>query len=499
MKTSIIFTLLLYFSCPFVSAQVFDGMFLGPETQLGDPNISYGNPEFSPDGKYMIWFEHDTLLPSGEAYGKMWHCGIDIDTKALIPADGKGYLAFNSSTYKRANIGIDSNGPYYVGVNLAGRFVKVEITGNTTGTKTILPTAPDVQRRGIFPSKNPNSSKQYVFYFRADDYPLPGDADSIDVRFIDLDFPTKEILVERQYEPAGGGWAAMDLAVPRWFNDLHEFTYGYFDANNRNQTRLVEITSDTNFTTTNITNDAVQHNDPSPFYYQNKRYIMPGINGGLEIRTYREPFIGNIFNQFQSSIPDTSLSFLDQPCRALSNEPFVINGNYYSVFLLSDCAQGGAFVNSRGEVWLHKIDGSSSPLLVRVSEPDTVNVINEPEVVSNGQKAWLVYSKFPIGQFSQGQDRMFMKLLRVLPTPTSKMEPTGGPQVAPNPTAGVSRLNWPGQVPEFSLQVTDMTGRTILEAENTSEIDLSTHPAGLYFLKVRAADGQEYAYRIVRN
>lgn len=56
--------------------------FVPNDQRIGDPNVNYVNPEFSPIGNYMVWIEVDT---SNGLTGKVWQCGIDPNTGNLIP------------------------------------------------------------------------------------------------------------------------------------------------------------------------------------------------------------------------------------------------------------------------------------------------------------------------------------------------------------------------------------------------------------------------------
>ena len=121
------------------------------EERIGDLQTSYLNPEFSDDGRFMIWSEQvSDVLPNNDVMVQVWHCGIDPETGNLIPADGRGFKAFESTIYKRPNMGFDQNGPYYVGADRFGRLIKVENLSNTSGTLTNISTPPNLNRRGDF-------------------------------------------------------------------------------------------------------------------------------------------------------------------------------------------------------------------------------------------------------------------------------------------------------------------------------------------------------------
>lgn len=367
------------------------------ETAVGDPFTSYINPEFTIDGKYMVWFEPTgSITPEGDREGTVWHCGIDQETGELIPADGKGFSAFTSTIYKRANTGYDLSGPCYVGADPEGNLKLVRISGNTTGIVTDLPTSPDADRRGIFPSKNANSDELYVFWFKANPGPHPGAASYVEVRFITLSNPTNEVLVEREERnPDNPTWAALDLAVPRWFNGLNEFTFG-FPKNGTNEVKKVTVFPNGSFQEVEITNAGFNHFDPSPYYFKGKRYIMPGLDGTAQVQVYREQMGSSLFSPFLTLTPTGSS--LINPCRALSNEPFTLNDRFYTTFQISDCEQGGSFFVSNGEMYLASVMPEANGWITRIGTSSADLVRNEPEVVvTENNKAFVFYSAYEQG------------------------------------------------------------------------------------------------------
>src|SRR5690349_21385178 len=51
---------------------------------IGDPTISYVDPEFLPEERLMVW---------QDATGEVWQCEVDPDTGGMLPPDGKGQYA----------------------------------------------------------------------------------------------------------------------------------------------------------------------------------------------------------------------------------------------------------------------------------------------------------------------------------------------------------------------------------------------------------------------
>lgn len=374
---------------------------ISEERTIGDSLTSYLNPEFSDDGKYMIWLEQTLVLPDEDVIANVWHCEIDPATGEMIPEDGRGFFAYKSSIYKRPNMGFDSQGAYYAGADRAGNLVIVRPSDAFNGTVMTLATPAEPNRRGIFPSVMPNSDKQYIYWFNPDVYPFPADAATISVEYIDVADPTNIHLVETQTNSnPGSSWTAMDLAVPRWIDGLPEFTFGFGNAPvERVQVKLVTIDVDGTdgidgtFTKRVITNHPRNHFDPSPYFFEGARYIMPG-DGENSVVIYKE--LNNQFRVQKSFTVDNSNSSLIEPCSVLSNEAFVLNGNYFSIFLTSDCSESnGAFLNTNGEVFLIGVE-SSIDVFQAISKEETGFVKNEPEVtVTSNSTAFVYYNAFP--------------------------------------------------------------------------------------------------------
>jgi hypothetical protein len=361
-------------------------------------SVSYVNPEFSDDGKYMVWLEQTTPLGNGDILANVWHCGIDPETGQLVPEDGKGFLAFESTVYKRPNIGFDFKGAYYVGADANGMLILVRPTGAGSGKVTPLPTPAGPNRRGIFPSVLPDSDKQYVYWFNPDVYPFPADVNTISVEYVDLSDPSNIRLVETQRNlNPGGSWSAMDLAVPRWMDGVPEFTFGFGNPPvGLVQVKLIQVQEDGSFTERIITDTDRNHFDPSPFYFEGSRYIMPG-DGNNNIVIYKE--INGTFMEYRIYTVNEDNSYLEAPCNVLSNEAFVLGGNYFSVFLASDCSGGnGFFLNTNGEVFLIAVE-SDITVFEGISKEETGFVKNEPEVtVTTDSTAFVYYNAYPIGQ-----------------------------------------------------------------------------------------------------
>lgn len=135
--------------------------------QVGDPAANYLNIEFTSDGRYMVWFEGtEDRSPDGI----VWHCGLDPDSGALIPPDGRGFRAFESTSWARANPGDDAEGPYYVGADREGHLILVHPMSPFKGKITRLSAAPDLRRRAIYPTHLPERNGGFIFFYSEREY-----------------------------------------------------------------------------------------------------------------------------------------------------------------------------------------------------------------------------------------------------------------------------------------------------------------------------------------
>lgn len=366
------------------------------DERVGVETISYVNPEFTADGRYMVWLEpFGGPLANGDRLGYMWHCGVDTATGALIPEDGKGYRGFLTTFYKRGNPGMDADGPYYVGARPDGSLVEVRIDGPQQGSLRSISTNPpnDPERRGIFPSSLQDSSERYVFWFKGHPGPSPGDAEWVEIQLTDIDETEQTFVVERQYRPAIG-WTPMDLSVPRWATGSRIFTYGYTDQVTGNlQVRKATVAAGPQVDLLDLAVAQTDLIDPHPEMRDGRLYLFPGIEGSSESRAYGESAGQSGFSLVDVFAPQGSL--LEIPCRAQSHEPFVFQERLYTAYQLSDCVDNGSFFIAPGEIWLSLV-GESATMTWRLSN-DAEVVRNEPEAVAGADHAWVFYTAYPLG------------------------------------------------------------------------------------------------------
>ncbi len=194
--------------------------------QVGDPKANYVNVEFTADGRYMVWFEGAV---DGSVNGTVWHCGVDPKTGDLIPPDGRGFRAFESTTWARANPGLDAQGPYYVGADPEGYLVIVRPVGPREGKVVRLHTPPDVRRRAVYPTVLPDRRGGFVFFIQNDKVPGAGtrlNGNSwVELQYVDLADPKSVRVIERQEIPQRG-FAPMDVGFARWMRQRPILTYG---------------------------------------------------------------------------------------------------------------------------------------------------------------------------------------------------------------------------------------------------------------------------------
>lgn len=84
----------------------------------------------------------------------------------------------------------------------------------------------------------------------------------------------------------------------------------------------------------------------------------------------------------------------------------------------------------------------------------------------------------------------------------SETNPSNGVNAFPNPSSGIFQIDAPFGV--HSIAVTDLTGRILYQFQNTSKnakssIDISSIPAGLYFIEVRGTDGEWEQLKVSKN
>ncbi len=355
-------------------------------TQVGDPNVSYANVEFTADNQYMVWFE----MTDKRGNGVVWHCGVDSATGELIPPDGKGFRAFESTVYGRANPGMDADGAYYVGMDRAGKMFLVRPTSPTSGEMRELPTPPDLTRRAIYPTILPEQKGGFVFWIKNEAVPAGGTNranDWFELQYISLDDAAQVKVIERQERPPRG-FAPLDSAFARWMKNKPALTYGFEDENGIVQIRMFDLTQP-NPAPQAVTNDAGDKIDPYSWFYNGQEILLPGMDAEARTHVYLRNAGEAQFRLAETILPPASA--LEHPALAQSNEPIVFNGRVYTVYQINE---GGtsfwdvAFANP-GEIWLSTLFESPQQQWL-LSDSQTAKA--EPEPLVGTSKVWVFYN-----------------------------------------------------------------------------------------------------------
>jgi hypothetical protein len=128
------------------------GLMTSTDVVIGDPAVSYVDPEYLPEERLMVW---------QDAVGEVWLCEIDPDTGDMLPAaDGKGQSAgraaplltkrnpFRDVTYNGPEFGVSQQGivVYYCDAaqleitrfDLATRRIDIPVPGVTRNTRALI-------------------------------------------------------------------------------------------------------------------------------------------------------------------------------------------------------------------------------------------------------------------------------------------------------------------------------------------------------------------------
>jgi hypothetical protein len=369
------------------------------DVQVGDPNVSYGNVEFTDDNRYMVWFEQST---DGSGLGTVWHCAVDPATGALDPPDGKGFRAYDSSAWGRANAGVDAQGVFYVGMDRTGHLMLVRPTGAITGTVTALSTAADMLRRAIYPTNLPNATN-YVFWIRNSTvagagYSPPGNT-SFTLQYISLADPATVHNVETQPLPATG-FAPMDFGFARWFRGKASLSFGGFDTQGYVQVKEFDVDSPSTppyF----VTDDPSNKLDPWSMVFGDSELLLPGINGTDTTTVYQRNPGATLFSSVEQITPPDSL--LVHPALAQSNQSIIFDDRLYTTYQVNE--KGLGFydtITNTGEIWLSTmLQSPPTESQWRLSESSDATVTSlaksEPEPYIGTSKVWVFYSAVPNG------------------------------------------------------------------------------------------------------
>jgi hypothetical protein len=371
--------------------------FVIDDVRMGDSQACYTNPEQSDNGRYMVWGERiNKLNDAGEGVLRMWHCAIDPESGGFIPHDCRGFNGFDSTNWGRAYLGRDRNGHFYLGANENYELVMTRITGAKTGTTTVLGSLKDPERRAIYPSVLPESGKIYAYWLKSHGETIkPLDAEWVELRYVDIDDPTHEIVVDRQENT--DGVVPMDVTFPRWAFKKPLLLYGDKDSNGFTNIYQLDV-SRPSHPPVKLTDDWHGKAGPYPIAYNGKRYIITGIDGETESLVYEQPAGGGLYEVVDSFAPPPGQTFRDA-CLSNSHQPFISQGKLYSSYQITNCKgeppEPFAFLSYPGQIWFTRLLAESEDL--RLVSLSNTWVRNEPEPVIGAGKAWIFYSAYPEG------------------------------------------------------------------------------------------------------
>ncbi|MFN7021931.1 MAG: alpha/beta hydrolase family esterase, partial [Phycisphaerales bacterium] len=361
--------------------------------QVGDPKVNYLNVEFTADGRYMVWFEGRDDASNN---GVVWHCGVDPVTGDLIPPDGRGFRAFESTTWARANPGYDADGPYYVGSDRNGRLVMVRPRSHDEGQIKRLPTPPDRRRRAIYPTTLPDRHGGYVFFIQNESTPGAGvrmNGNSwVELQYIDLAKPEAVHAIERQNTPRRG-FAPMDTGFARWMKGRALLTYGAMAENGRIEVRGFD-SDHPERGVHDLILDGHHKIDPFGMRSGDAEYILAGIDSTATSHVYRRPadqHVPSPFSLWKKIAPDQSR--LAKPSLAQSHEPCTFQGGIYTVYQVNE--QGAGFFDTTfrkpGELWLAEL-GAEPVRQWRVAPADS-SPVAEPEPLVLNDRVLIFYNQ----------------------------------------------------------------------------------------------------------
>ena len=341
------------------------------DVRVGDTTTSYFSLEIAPSMKYIAWQEPSAQGPS------VWIAGIDADTAALIPVDGRGFKVAGTPISSAPQWGIDAQGEFLVTGNQQGQLLQIRPTSATSATVAVLPLPANPTRQYPYPSRLPGRATAYLLYVQNDpqgrqqvwlaDLAQPGQERQVTSGPVDQYFATPTFLA----------------TIYRWFPGLPQFSYGYNDASGRIQIKVVDVSSGT-LAGTAVTSGSTDHVDDFPSVIDGVQSLVGGVSGTVQGALYRRnPTTGQYLTERTFTPVGSQLS---NPRFAASIEPFAWNGKSYATFIILD--GGGTPGSFPAEVWLTSL--SDGAVLRRVSGNESLYRL-DPEVFLGRTKAWVFY------------------------------------------------------------------------------------------------------------
>ncbi|MEX1368584.1 MAG: hypothetical protein AB1Z98_35980 [Nannocystaceae bacterium] len=401
-----------------------------PPQRVGHPSVNYGNPEFTPDGQFMTWWQQNGTT-GGVRHGPMRYCGVDGDGSFEVPGC-LGPEVFPTTSHKRGYTGIDAQGPFLLGEYWDmedpsdpnnGSLALVRPQTNALFSLELFDLAPDPNafaRRSIFPSVDPSLAQGEiaVWWLRNDNgttRPSAAAGSTVSLQYTLLGNPTNVQTLDSQlaYAQPGSCWAPFDVTYARFANGSRTLYYGYELERNLpgcplHGLRRAELSGPNAQPTTVHDAPALamwgQYPDPYP-----DRGGPVTITTGLQSNEITDDtsavYIdvnGTLVEQYQFRI-DPEVTTMAQPCASMSHETFEVGGDLHTVFNVNDCGSAGGFNNRPSEIWTralaingHFFPGSPATSRLVSSAPSMAGrVCNEPEAFL-GDSVWLFFSCYDI-------------------------------------------------------------------------------------------------------
>ncbi|MBC7778410.1 MAG: T9SS type A sorting domain-containing protein [Phycisphaerae bacterium] len=159
----------------------------------------------------------------------------------------------------------------------------------------------------------------------------------------------------------------------------------------------------------------------------------------------------------------------------------VDNDNYPSIWLVE--------INELGEIQWQKTLGGTG-----IEYPGNI------EPTNNGGYILIATTDSNDGDVSGNHGKYDLWVVKLSPESSPTKEPLAGElEIYPNPSTRSVTVEIPGDASEMSIELSDMTGRTLLRKEDVPKggsIELAYLPAGVYFVKAITPSGKVYQGKV---
>lgn len=136
------------------------------DLRIGDPNVTYLDPEFWPAGQMMLWQE--------QFNGQVWVCQVNPEDGTMIPPDGKGqpmgFAAPITQTYNGPEFGLSQQGlsVFYTGVspNATLQLYRSRVQPGALPEQLTFERSDQVNNIGVISSLDASESQTRLIYFK---------------------------------------------------------------------------------------------------------------------------------------------------------------------------------------------------------------------------------------------------------------------------------------------------------------------------------------------